>query len=266
MAEVDTIPTFVTEVARVEQVTPRLRRVTFAGGDLAGFTPISPDQFVYVLLPPPGRRELTVDRSFTWTGYFEMPEEDRPVGAYYTVRAWRPDVLEIDCDFVLHGEVGTAGVWSTTAQPGDPVALWGPRTAYEPPDGVRWQLLVADHTGLPATAAILDALPPGARAHAVIEVPDAAEEQPLPTEGDVEVTWLHRGDAEAGLTTHLIEAVRALEVPVDGTYAWGGAESRTITEVRKHLRHERGLRREQVSMVGYWRHASHAPDPGDDEG
>lgn len=265
MAAIDAIRTFVTEVVRVEQVTPCLRRVTFGGGDLHEFTPISPDQFVYVLLPPPGRDQLTVDRGFTWTGYQEMPEADRPVGAYYTVRAWRPEAAELDCDFVLHGDVGTGGVWSLQARPGDPVALWGPRTTYEPPEDVRWQLLVADHTGLPATAAILESLPAGARAHAVVEVPDAAEQVPLTSAGDVQVTWLHRDGAEAGRTTELLDAVREIDVPVEGTYAWGGAESRTITQVRKHLRGERGLTRAQVSMVGYWRHAAHADDPLDDD-
>ena len=47
------------------------------------------------------------------------------------------------------------------ARPGDPVALWGPRTAYAPPAGTDWYLLVADETGLPAVAAILESLPEG---------------------------------------------------------------------------------------------------------
>jgi NADPH-dependent ferric siderophore reductase len=257
MNEVDAIPTFVTEVVRTEHLTPCTVRVTFGGGDLAEFQPLAPDQFVYVLLPPPGHDELTVDRSFTWSGYFEMPEEERPVGAYYTVRSWRPEAHEIDCDFVLHGDVGTGGTWATTATPGAPVALWGPRTSYQPPAEVQWQLLVADHTALPATAAILESLSPRARAHAVIEVPDEAEEQDLATDGDVQVTWLHRDGDEPGRTTNLLDVVRTLEIPVEGTYVWGGAESRTITGVRKHVRRARGLAREQVSLVGYWRHAAH---------
>jgi NADPH-dependent ferric siderophore reductase len=31
--------------------------------------------------------------------------------------------------------------------------------------------------------------------------------------------------------------------------------------VRNHLRHERGLPREQVAMTGYWRHARHSAEP-----
>ena len=49
---------------------------------------------------------------------------------------------------------------------------------------------------------------------------------------------------------------------LDGrTYVWGGAESRAMTAVRRHVRHERGLAREQVSLVAYWRHRDHPPEP-----
>ena len=42
-------------------------------------------------------------------------------------------------------------------------------------------------------------------------------------------------------------------------------ESRAMTAVRKYVRQEIGLAREQVSLVAYWRHATHAGDPADDE-
>jgi NADPH-dependent ferric siderophore reductase len=35
--------------------------------------------------------------------------------------------------------------------------------------------------------------------------------------------------------------------------AFGAAESRQITAVRKYLRRELGLRSDQVFMTGYWR-------------
>ena len=35
--------------------------------------------------------------------------------------------------------------------------------------------------------------------------------------------------------------------------AFGAGESRHITEIRRHLRHEVGLPATAVSMAGYWR-------------
>lgn len=257
--------TFLTAVRAVRDVHRDLRCITFGGGDLASFAPIGPDTFLALLLPPPGRDELTIDASFTWEQWEAMPEADRPVGAYYTVRRWRPDAAELDMLFVLHGDEGHASAWAARARPGDPVGLWGPRTMWHPPADPAWYLLVADDTGLPAVAGILEQLPERATVRVLAEVDDASTHQELPVRPGCEVTWLHRDGAPAGTTTLLVDAVRRLEWPPGTPYAWGGGESRAMTAVRRHLRREVGLPREAVSMVAYWRHAAHAADEPDDD-
>ena len=52
--ELASLRTHVTRVVRTAQVTPHVRRITFGGGDLTTYEPLGPDQFLYVLLPPPG--------------------------------------------------------------------------------------------------------------------------------------------------------------------------------------------------------------------
>lgn len=226
MQEMTSIRTFVTSVVAVEGIHPHLRQITFGGGDLATFAPAGPDTFLHLLLPPPGRAELTIDQSFTWSGYEEMPPADRPVGAYYTLRRWRPESQELDVLCVLHGDAGPASAWAARARPGDPVALWGPRTAYAPPPVTDGYLLVADETGLPAVAAILESLPPGTAARVVAEVDNPAEHQELPSSPATEVTWVYRHGAPAGTTSLLVDAVRALPWPGGTPYVWGGGESR----------------------------------------
>jgi len=247
------IRTFLTSVVAVEDVHPHLRQITFGGGDLTTFEPLGPDTFLYLLLPPPGRSELTIDQSFTWEAHATMPEADKPVGAYYTLRRWRPEVAELDVLMVLHGDSGPASAWALRAAPGDPVALWGPRTAYLPPTDTTHMVLVADETALPAVAVILEQLPEGVSAQVVAEVGEEAERQQLPELDRVQVTWLHRDGAEAGTTTALVDAVRALPAFDAPTYVWGGGESRAMTAVRRHVRDERGLERAAVSLVAYWR-------------
>ncbi len=250
-----TVRTFLTSVVAVRDVHPHLRQITFGGGDLTTFVPLGPDTFLYVLLPPVGRTELTIDAGFTWEAWAEMPEPERPVGAYYTLRAWRPDACELDMLFVLHEPAGPASAWAARAQPGDPVALWGPREAFEPPADASRFLLVADETGLPALAAILDWLPATASAVVVAECDRADEHQPLPVRPNVEVHWLHRDGRPAGTVPELVlDAVAALDLDPEGSYAWGGGESRAMTGVRKLLRRSRGWPRERVSLVAYWRH------------
>jgi NADPH-dependent ferric siderophore reductase len=251
--EMAAIRTFLAEVVTVDDVHPHLRRVVVSGNDLATFVPTAPDTFVYVLLPPPGRDELTIDQSFTWEGYEHMGEADRPVGAYYTVRRWDAARRELTMLMVRHGDDGAASAWIGRAQPGDPLALWGPRTAYHPPVGTDRYVLVADDTGLPAVAAILESLPNGAPATVFAEVADESERQDLPAADRFDIRWLYRDGAEPGTTTLLADAVRALDWPAGALYVWGGGESRAMTAVRRYVRDERGLRREAVSLVAYWR-------------
>jgi len=260
-AEVASARTFLTQVTAVEDIHPHLRQITFGGGDLRdlNFAPVGPDTFLFLLVPPPGRTELGIDQSFTWEQHERMPEAERPVGAYYTVRRWRPEPAELDVLFVLHEDPGPASAWAAQAQPGNPVALWGPRTAFDPPAGTDRYLLVADETGLPAVAVILEQLPAGVTARVFAEVGSPEEHHDLPDSPAIEVTWLYRNGAAPGTTTLLPDAVKAMPWPAgDGTtpYVWGGGESHTMTAVRRYVRDTIGLAREAVDLVAYWRKAS----------
>ncbi len=265
MAQMGGIRTMLTRVVAVRDVHPHLRCITFGGGDLVDFAPLGPDTFVYVLLPPPGRTELTIDQDFSWEAVGDMPEDERPVGAYYTVREWRADTKELDALFVLHGDEGAASAWAQRAGVGDPVALWGPRSAYDPPaDTTEW-LLVVDETGLPGAAAIVESLPAGTPVRLFAEVGGIDERQPIPSHDGLEVVWLHRDGAEPGRTSLLEDAVRLAAPPAPTAYVWGGAESRGISAVRRYVRRELGLPRDRVSLTGYWRHAEHPDDAALDE-
>lgn len=257
----DAIRTFITSVSAVADVHHRLRRVTLTGPDLAEFDPLGPDTYLYFLLPPPGRNELTVDRSFRWSQVPEMAPEDRPVGGYYTLWDWRPEGCELDVLMVLHGDTGPAGAWAERVTVGDPVALWGPRTAYHPPADTDSMLLVADDTGLPALATILDLIGDTMPVTAVIEVGAPDEQIDLPVAPTASVYWTYRGEAEPGTTSLLADCVRALDPPGIRPYVWGGGESRAMTAVRRHVRDQWGLTKEAVSLMAYWRHASSPPDP-----
>ena len=247
-----------TVVLGTRQLTPHMLRITIGGGELHEFVSAAPDQFITFIVPQPGRELPPLGREVNWEELRKLPDDMRPAARNYTVRYHRPEVGEIDVDFVLHGDSGPVARWANHAKTGDPVVVWGPRIAYQPTDAAAWQLLIGDETGLPAIGAILEALPVGARAHAIIEVADAAEEQPLPTVGAVEVTWLHRGATPTSESTAILDAVRGLTFPDGPRYIWGGGERRAMSAVRKHLIEERGIAAEAISILNYWKQ-------GDDE-
>lgn len=250
------IRTFVTSVTAVERIADNMMQVTCAGGDLRGYEPLGPDDFVYVLAPPRGRRTLTINSSFTWTQYEQMAADERPIGAYYTVRRWRPEPCELDLVVVLHGD-GDGAYWAEHVAPGDPVALWGPRRVYEPQEGTERFVLVGDETGVHAIAAILELLGPDARADVVVECDEPLDTLLPAQRPGVSVTWALRDEHAAlhgsGRDAVLVDAVRVIAPTAGRTYAWGGGESRSMTAVRRYLRDERGFDQFDVAMTAYWR-------------
>lgn len=255
-AERALIRTFITEVVAVERIRPHMVQVTCGGGDLGEFEPLGPDTFLYVLAPRAGQRTLTFDRTFAWSAYDEMPEADRPVGAYYTMRAWRPERQELDLVVVTHGATGGGSRWAQRVKVGDAVGLWGPRRVYDPPENTDRFLLVGDETGVHAIASILETLPLDARIDVVVEVDGPGDRVPLGAGPNTDVRWIYRGGAQAGTTTALFDEVQQLDLREGTVYAWGGAESRVVTSIRRHLRDTIGLPQDAVAMTGYWRHAS----------
>jgi len=132
---------------------------------------------------------------------------------YVKVTFVHPNARELTIDFVVHGDERVAGPWAAQAQPGDVLHLTGPGGAYSPGADADWHLLIGDEAALPAIDSALEAIPAGVRARAFIEVDGPAEEQPIESTGDVEITWLHRNGADAGSTDLLADAVRAMEWP-----------------------------------------------------
>ncbi|MFG1642092.1 siderophore-interacting protein [Amycolatopsis sp. NPDC049252] len=249
------------EVTAVRRVTPQTVRVTFTGEGLEGLE-AWPDQQLKLMFPPPGRpvRLPSADGDVMrwYQAYLAIPAEERPVMRSYTVRDRRPALAEIDVDFVLHGETaGLATSWARTAAPGLVIGRYGPDAAYRRPvPAADTVLLAGDETAIPAVWSLLSEVD---NAVVFLEVPDAAEEQPLPGE----VRWLHRDGAPHG--TKLLEAVRLAEV--EGTVAaWLAGEAGMVRALRRHLVGERGVDKEAIEFTGYWRRQltqDDAPTPED---
>jgi NADPH-dependent ferric siderophore reductase len=179
----------------------------------------------------------------------ELPREQWPALRSYTLRSVDPRSAEVVIDFVYHGEVGLAGPWAAAAAAGSELLVLGPGGNYAPDAGADWHLLVGDEAALPAIAASLARVPAGVPVHAVIEVEDAGDEQPLTCAGDLSVRWLHRSAGAPGLA----EAVAALRFPAGRAHAFVHGEAGAVKLLRRHLLDERGLRLDQLSISGYWR-------------
>jgi len=116
-----------------------------------------------------------------------------PILRDYTVRAWNPETRELTFDFVVH-EHGVAGLWARDVQLGDEVVVMGPQANWLLPENYGHYLAAGDETALPAISRIIEEAPAGAHVTALIEIANAAEEQPLtPAPGvTVVLSWVQR--------------------------------------------------------------------------
>ncbi|AGL19954.1 siderophore-interacting protein [Actinoplanes sp. N902-109] len=256
---------FPLRVLRTERLSTSFLRVTLAGESLVDFSCHGFDQRINLLFLPVGADPV------------EWAARGRDCGAplrVYTVRAFRPLDLEIDIDFVLHGDAAPASRWAAAATAGAPVVMIGAThghpvsdVAWKPPARADRLLLAADGAALPAAASILAGLDRPARA--VIEVPAPDDRLPLP--GGHDITWLvrSRGERLGPAVRELLDATAPAgvagpaepvddvwEVPEQATgsfYAWLAGESGVVCALRRHLVGERGIDRRSVAFMGYWK-------------
>src|SRR5437868_3879794 len=232
-------------VLRSERITPHMIRLVIGGEGLRGLTTTGlADHYVKLVFKTEG---VEYPEPFQMSTARTLPRESWPRQRTYTVRAWDPEAVELTIDFVHHGDKGLAGPWAAAAEPGDEVLMVGPGGGYTPDPQADWHLLVGDESALPAISVALERLPAEAVAIVLVEVAGPEEEQKL----GLPVVYVPRGDAPVG--ERLVEAVRGLDFAEGLVHAFVHGEAGFVKELRRHLRIERGIPLERLSIPGYWR-------------
>lgn len=227
-------------VARVADITPRMRRVTFTGEALKGFVSIAADDHIKLLLARDEAEQRRLD------DFLAGRDGERPVTRDYTPSRYDARTGELDVDFVLHGD-GPASTWASHAQPGEQLYISGPRSSLVVPDMFDAYLLIGDETALPAIGRWLEGFTPARKATVLVEIESEAEKQPLPSAADVEMHWLIRGQRS------LVDAVRDLRKPEGELYAWIACEANQSRQVRRAMIDRHGIDEERIKAAGYWR-------------
>ena len=213
----------------VLDVTPRVRRLILRGSAIPSFaTPTG-------ALGPYLKLRLTDDE-----GAIRLRT--------YSIRYLDAQRSEMHVDVVRHAGDSLGGTFVEFARAGTEVSLAGPGFIHTGPCGA--YLLAGDHTALPAIAHILASLPVGPAVHAILEVPDAAEQQPFRVPSGARVTWLHRADHEP---SRLAETVcRACQPDGDELFVWAGAEAAIARAIRRHAR-SCGIPAARCQVLNYWK-------------
>lgn len=252
-------------VVRAETVAPGMRRVTLGGPELEGFTSLGPADHVKLFLPTPDGE--VVARDYTPLAYRDGGSEGS-------------DGPELDIDFYLHGNspaqgenggAGPAVSWAEHTSAGDEIEIGGPRGSALAPavaaeTGVDSAILIADESALPAAARWLEAFGPDLPVTGLFSVADPGTAAYLSEhEGPGrQLSWFSGDDRDARLAGIL------RETPIgDGTFLFLAGEAGALVPLRRYLRRELGLPKDQVVATGYWKRGivaldHHAPiDPSD---
>ncbi|HEX6706372.1 MAG TPA: siderophore-interacting protein [Albitalea sp.] len=230
-------------VQQVRTLSPAMRRITFAGAELAGFGPPAPAGYIKLVFPEPGQSEAVAP----------TPDGPRPANMRtYTPRRYDPQALELDVDFVLHGE-GPASNWAEQAQPGQVLYMMGPGLGYAFDATAPLHWLIGDDSALPAIETILEALPAASRAEVFAEVVSATEERPLSATPPTTTHWLTRGADNTTAGVALEAALRATAPPPAGTRVYIACEAMAMRRIRQVLIDTLGVPKAQIIGRGYWK-------------
>jgi NADPH-dependent ferric siderophore reductase len=233
------------QVLRVVDLTPRMRRITLGGPELAGFISLGTDDHVKLLFPQTAAETAALETLVLGAGKTDQP---MPAMRDYTPRRYDLNTLELDIDFVLHGD-GPAATWAEQAKPGQFLHIGGPRGSMIVPDIFDSYLLIGDETALPAIARRLEGLAANRRALVIVEVENGAEQQRLESAAQVDVIWVLR----EGGKNHLLTTVQQVTLPTGNLYAWVATESKVSRQIRRVLLDEHRLDDQFVKAAGYWR-------------
>lgn len=239
------------EVLRVEQVTPKMVRVTLGGDELAGFQSLSPDDHLKVILPSKYDEKPVLPQP-TEKGFAYPDGAERPVMRDYTPRRFDAGAGELDIDFFIHGD-GPATRWASQANVGQLIGTAGPRGSHIVRYDFDWYLFCGDETSIPSIARRVAELPADVRAFTFIEVANKLEEQPLPTQADATIAWIHRDEAGPGEANLIQRALQWFELPAGDGFTWATGEANELRSLRRYLLNERGLSKDLTSFSGHWK-------------
>ena len=243
------LKTYTTQVSATKKISSNIIEITFKNG-LKNLPNIKNDGFLFFIVPK--LRKDKFPEGFSMSDYRSMvgQEDQKFFGAYYTIKNFRDD--EIDVWFVLHKDPGPLADWASKVELGDHVAVWGPRTSFQPPKNTTHYLFIADETAQPAVLASIENLSKGEEFLCLFETKDICSQYEYGLDnGNIE--WVYRDLDEAGEGDKLMSRINELDIDTKDLYIFGAGEGKQMSVIRKSLKQKYALKSSQITLTGYWR-------------
>ncbi len=233
------------EVARATRLTPNMHRVTLTGADLEDFPPGQESAHIKFVLPDPGQSRADFEAMIEDGRNKELRRRT------YTVRHHRPDVNELDVDFVVHEGGGPACDWALAAKSGSFIGIGGPGPKKAPDVVADWYAFGADMSAIPAAAACIEELPADAVGHAFFEILSEDDRQEVNAPPGIEIHWHVHSDVHTPSMKQL-EFLQSLDWSKGKAGVFVAGEGNCILALRKYLREDLGLDKREMYLSSYW--------------
>lgn len=231
-------------VKRAGRLTQNMIRVTFAGDQLSGFPAGREGGNCKIMLPADGqsREEFGL----------QLESGPKPVTRTYTVRAFREDSLELDVDFVAHGDHGPASRWAIGAVPGSFCGFAGPSMPKLTSFHADTYLVAADMSALPVAAVTLESMPRDSKGTALFEILSEADKQDINAPSGIDIHWIISPNPHRPSRAQE-EFIRGWNWPSGSLQTCIAGESGVIRSLRAFLHNEKAVPRENTYISGYWK-------------
>ena len=218
-------------VARVEELTPAMRRVHFQSPELSDFVSMSPDDHIKLIFAEVDGAAVMRD---------------------YTPRSFDNAAGTLVVDFALHGDAGPATAWAMQAKAGDDFQIGGPRGSAIIPDVFDWYLLVGDETALPAIGRRVEELRADVPVTTIAVIDTAADVQSFETAAKWDAAWICRDAEGHDDIANVRKAIDKL-FPTGGEgFVWIAGEGQFAKALRAHVLEQHGHPINRMKAAGYW--------------
>lgn len=223
-------------------------RIEFGGEDLAGFISPGFDDHIKVFFPDASSGTLhlpeVTEDGVVWK------EGARPVSRDYTPLFFDGVAKTLTLDFYIH-DGGVASDWAAQAQPGDALAIGGPRGSLVVPEDYAFQLYVCDESGLPAFKRRKQTLR-GQRLSLFAYVDEVVGQTYLDGLNGVDATWVGSGAMKTENLAALIETFNGIQLPTEDYFIWLTGEAEFVKKLSDYFIEQRGCDATFVRAVAYW--------------
>ncbi|MFU9137408.1 siderophore-interacting protein [Erwinia tasmaniensis] len=236
------------EVLSKQWVANCFYRIEFGGEALVGFNSAGFDDHIKVFFPDPATGELQLP-VITADGV-EWKEGVRPAARDYTPMAFDSQAGRLTLDFYLH-QSGLASDWAASAQPGDRLAIGGPRSSLVVPEDYHFQLYVCDETGLPAFRRRQQTIS-GSSIKLFAFAEASTGNDYLGNPAGVDISWLESGKMTLAAAEMLIARLDQIALPADDYFIWLTGEGEAVKRLSDYFLQTRGCEAERVRAMAYW--------------